>query len=93
MGPRVDSPSYNEGEEDATMEDTAEQDKEQRQELGEPIQEELEETQAPPPQDQGSRDQAKQASLRTNRAGDLHCYNYGKTDLWAYACPDLTAEQ
>jgi hypothetical protein len=23
----------------------------------------------------------------------LHCYNCGKTDHWAYECPDLTAEQ
>jgi hypothetical protein len=28
-----------------------------------------------------------------NRAGDLHCYNCGKTDHWAYKCPNLTAEQ
>ena len=28
-----------------------------------------------------------------NRAGDSHCYNCGKTDHWAYECPDLTAEQ
>jgi hypothetical protein len=28
-----------------------------------------------------------------NRARDLHCYNCGKTDHWAYECPDLTAEQ
>ena len=28
-----------------------------------------------------------------NRAGDSHCYNCGKTDHWAYECPDLTAKQ
>ena len=28
-----------------------------------------------------------------NRAGDSHYYNCGKTDHWAYECPDLTAEQ
>jgi hypothetical protein len=41
----------------------------------------------------GSGDQASQASPRTNRVGDLHCYNYGKTDHWVYKCPDLNAEQ
>ena len=42
----------------------------------------------------GSGDQASSgASKRTNRAGDLHCYNCGKTDHWAYECPDLTTEQ
>ncbi len=30
---------------------------------------------------------------RTNQAGDSHCYNCGKTDHWAYECPDLTVEQ
>ncbi len=43
----MDSPSYNEGEEDAAAEDAGEQDKEQRQEPGEPMQEEAEETRAP----------------------------------------------
>ncbi len=42
----------------------------------------------------GSGDQASTAGTpRVNRAGDSHCYNYGKTDHWAYECPDLTAEQ
>ncbi len=40
-----------------------------------------------------SGDSASQASPRKNRAGDSHCYNCGKTDHWAYECPDLTAEQ
>ena len=44
-------PSYNKGEEDVPTEDTAEQDKEQQQEPGELMQEEAQETQAPPPQD------------------------------------------
>ena len=42
----------------------------------------------------GSGDQAAGTSgKRVNRAGDSHCYNCGKTDHWAYECPDLTAEQ
>ncbi len=32
-------------------------------------------------------------AAKVNRAGDSHCYNCGKTDHWAYECPDLTAEQ
>ncbi len=48
----MDSPSYNEGEEDAAAEDAGEQDEEQQQEPGEPMQEEAEEMRAPPPQDQ-----------------------------------------
>ena len=42
----------------------------------------------------GSGDQASTGGgKRVNRAGDSHCYNCGKTDHWAYECPDLTAEQ
>jgi hypothetical protein len=41
----------------------------------------------------GLGDQESLASPRTNQAGDSHCYNYGKTDHWAYECPDLTSEQ
>ncbi len=48
----MDSPSYNKGEEDAAAEDAGEQDKEQRQEPGELMQEEAKETRAPRPQDQ-----------------------------------------
>ena len=40
----------------------------------------------------GSGNQAG-AGKQVNRAGDSHCYNCGKTDHWAYECPDLTAEQ
>ena len=42
----------------------------------------------------GSGDQASAGGARrVNQAGDSHCYNCGKTDHWAYKCPDLTAEQ
>ena len=42
----------------------------------------------------GSGDQAGgTGAKRVNRAGDSHCYNCGKTDHWAYECPDLSAEQ
>jgi hypothetical protein len=42
----------------------------------------------------GLGDQASTAGTpRVNRPGDLHCYNCGKMDHWAYECPDLTAEQ
>jgi hypothetical protein len=42
----------------------------------------------------GSGNQASMGGAQqVNRAGDSHCYNYGKTDHWAYKCPDLTAEQ
>jgi hypothetical protein len=41
----------------------------------------------------GSGDSASTAGAgKVNRAGDSYCYNCGKTDHWAYECPDLTAE-
>ena len=42
----------------------------------------------------GSGNQASTTGTpRVNRAGDSHCYNWGKMGHWAYECPDLTTEQ
>ena len=32
-------------------------------------------------------------ATRTNSRGDLHCYNCGGTDHWAYECPQLSSKQ
>jgi hypothetical protein len=30
---------------------------------------------------------------KTNSSGELHCYNCGAADHWAYECPHLSSEQ
>ncbi len=65
----MDSPSYNKGEEETAVEDVGEQDKERRQEPGEPMQEEAEETRAPRPQDQ----EIKRVKPHQEQAGQETC--------------------
>jgi hypothetical protein len=36
---------------------------------------------------------SNQGPMRTNHAGDLHCYNYGSLDHWESDCPELSKEQ
>jgi hypothetical protein len=34
-----------------------------------------------------------EAAARTNSRGELHCFNCGATDHWAYECPPLSGKQ